>query len=141
MNSTIKFDTTRLEKTNITLGFIPLTDCAPLVVAKERGYFARYGLDVTLSKETSWANIRDKVALGILDGAQMLAAMPLAMSLGIGPMPRPMVTAYSMDLNGNAITVSNALYERMQAVDPVAMKRHPISAKSLKSVIDENRKI
>jgi nitrate/nitrite transport system substrate-binding protein len=140
MNSTIKFDTTRLEKTNITLGFIPLTDCAPLVVAKERGYFARYGLDVTLSKETSWANIRDKVALGILDGAQMLAAMPLAMSLGIGPMPRPMVTAYSMDLNGNAITVSNALYERMQAVDPVAMKRHPISAKSLKSVIDENRK-
>ena len=139
MDSTTSFDTSKLEKTNISLGFIPLTDCAPLVVASEHGYFARYGLDVRLSKETSWANIRDKVALGILDGAQMLAAMPLAMSLGIGPMPRPMVTAYSMDLNGNAITVSNALYERMQTIDPAAMKDRPVSAKTLKAVIEQNR--
>jgi nitrate/nitrite transport system substrate-binding protein len=128
-----------LEKTELTLGFIPLTDCAPLVVAKEKGYFQKYGLKVTLSKETSWANIRDKVALGILDGAQMLAGMPIAMSLGIGPMAKPMVTAFSMDLNGNAITVSNALYEKMQRIAPEAMQERPLSACALKQVIDRNK--
>ena len=140
MNDNITFDTTSLEKTELTLGFIPLTDCAPLVVAKEKGYFDKYGLKVTLSKETSWANIRDKVALGILDGAQMLAGMPLAMSLGIGPMAKPMVTAFSMDLNGNAITVSNALFARMQQADPQSMMKKPLSAHALKKVIEENRK-
>lgn len=129
-----------LEKTELTLGFIPLTDCAPLVVAKEKGYFEKYGLNVQLSKETSWANIRDKVALGILDGAQMLAGMPIAMSLGIGPMAKPMVTAFSMDLNGNAITVSTALYEKMRAVAPEAMKERPLSARALKQVIEQNKK-
>jgi nitrate/nitrite transport system substrate-binding protein len=129
-----------LEKTAITLGFIPLTDCAPLVIAQEKGWFAKYGLDVTLSKETSWANIRDKVALGILDGAQMLAPMPLAMSLGIGPIHKPMVTAFTMDLNGNAITVSNSLYERMQRADAAAMAERPLSARALKAVLDADRK-
>lgn len=132
--------TTNLEKTTLTLGFIPLTDCAPLVIAKEHGYFAKYGLDVTLSKETSWANIRDKVAMGILDGAQMLAPMPLAMTLGIGPIHKPMVTAFTLDLNGNAITVSNALYERMLQADPASMAQRPLSARALKSVIDADRK-
>jgi ABC-type nitrate/sulfonate/bicarbonate transport system substrate-binding protein len=140
MNDNINMNTASLEKTDLTLGFIPLTDCAPLVVAKELGYFEKYGLNVQLSKETSWANIRDKVALGILDGAQMLAGMPLAMSLGIGPMAKPMVTAFSMDLNGNAITVSNALYERMQAIAPAAMQQRPLSADALKAVIEHNRK-
>jgi ABC-type nitrate/sulfonate/bicarbonate transport system substrate-binding protein len=125
-----------LEKRELTLGFIPLTDCAPLVVAKEMGYFEKYGLEVTLSKETSWANIRDKVAIGILDGAQMLAAMPIAMTLGIGPMAKPMVTALSMDLNGNAITVSNALFQRMCEADPQAMAERPITARALKKVIE-----
>ncbi len=140
MNETTTMDTQSLEKTDLSLGFIPLTDCAPLVVAKEHGYFEQYGLNVQLSKETSWANIRDKVALGILDGAQMLAGMPLAMSLGIGPMAKPMVTAFSMDLNGNAITVSNALFERMQTIAPQAMKQRPLSAHALKAVIDRNKK-
>lgn len=137
MNDTVNL--THLEKTELTLGFIPLTDCAPLVVAKEKGYFEKYGLNVTLSKETSWANIRDKVALGILDGAQMLAGMPIAMSLGIGPMAKPMVTAFSMDLNGNAITVSNALCEKMQRIAPEAMSKRPLSARALKQVIEQNK--
>ncbi|MFO7593453.1 MAG: CmpA/NrtA family ABC transporter substrate-binding protein [Pseudomonadota bacterium] len=140
MNEITTMDTQSLEKTDLNLGFIPLTDCAPLVVAKEYGYFEQYGLNVQLSKETSWANIRDKVALGILDGAQMLAGMPLAMSLGIGPMAKPMVTAFSMDLNGNAITVSNALFARMQELAPEAMKQRPLSARALKAVIDRNKK-
>lgn len=133
------FDAALLEKTALTLGFIPLTDCAPLVIAREHGHFAKYGLEVTLSKETSWANIRDKVALGILDGAQMLAPMPLAMTLGIGPIHKPMVTAFTLDLNGNAITVSNALYERMLHADAAAMARRPVSASALKAVITADR--
>ncbi len=121
----------RLEKSDLSLGFIPLNDCAPLVVALEKGYFERYGLNVTLSKETSWANIRDKVAMGILDGAQMLASMPLDMSLGLGPIKKPTLTALALDLNGNAVTVSNALHERMRETGLASL------AHALKQVIDE----
>jgi two-component system, oxyanion-binding sensor len=126
-----------LEKTRLHLGFIPLTDCAPLVIAKEKGWFAKYGLEVELSKETSWANIRDKVAIGILDGAQMLAPMPIASTLGIGPVEKPTITALSLDLNGNAITVSRSLYDQMRALDPVGMTRRPFGAEPLRRVIQE----
>ena len=126
-----------LEKTRLTLGFVPLTDCAPLAIAKEKGWFAKYGLDVELSKETSWANVRDKVAIGILDGAQMLAPMPIASTLGVGPVEKPTVTALSLDLNGNAITVSQALFEQMLALDPVGMTRRPCGAGPLRQVIAE----
>lgn len=128
-----------LEKTKLTFGIIPLTDCAPLVVAAEKGYFKHHGLDVTISKEASWANIRDKVSIGALDGAHMLAGMPIAATLGVGAIPKPTITAYSMDLSGNGITVSNELYERMMDADPDAMAQHPTSARALKKVIDEDK--
>lgn len=128
-----------LEKVKLNLGIIPLTDCAPIVIAKEKGFFAKYGLDVAISKEASWANIRDKVAIGALDGAHMLAGMPIAASLGVGALPKPTVTAFSMDLNGNAITVSNDLYERMMKADPEAMKSSATSANALKKVIDQDK--
>lgn len=127
------------EKTKLTFGFIPLTDCAPIVVAKEKGYFAKHGLDVTVSKEASWANIRDKVSIGELDGAHMLAGMPIAATLGVGAVAKPTITAFSMDLNGNAITVSNKLYERMLAADPQAMQQRPLTARALKKVIDADK--
>lgn len=133
-------DSGNLEKTSLTLGFIPLTDCAPLVVAKEKGYFRKQGLEVKLSKETSWANIRDKVAIGILDGAQMLAPMPLSMTLGLGPIRKPIVTAFSMDLNGNAITVSSGLHKAMQEIDPESMNQRTTSVRALKSVIEGRKK-
>ncbi|MCB1876402.1 MAG: ABC transporter substrate-binding protein [Chromatiales bacterium] len=129
-----------LEKTRLTLGFIPLIDCAPLVLGAEKGFFANEGLDVAISREASWSNIRDKVALGALDGAQMLAPMPLAASLGLGGVPRPVVTAFGMGLNGNAITVSRALFEHMAEVDPLAMAQRPVSARVLKNVIEIRRK-
>lgn len=128
-----------IEKPQLTLGFIPLTDCAPLVIAQEKGYFAKYGLEVQLSKETSWANIRDKLAIGVLDGAQMLAPMPIAMTLGVGPIQQPMCTALSLDLNGNAITVSNDLYEKLCIIDPQAMQTAPVTADALKQLIDQER--
>lgn len=128
-----------LEKTKLKFGIIPLTDCAPIVVAAEKGYFKKFGLDVAVSKEASWANIRDKVSIGALDGAHMLAGMPIAASLGVGAVKKPTITAYSMDLNGNAITVSNELYERMVAADPQAMQEQPTSARALKKVIDADK--
>ncbi len=128
-----------LEQPVVSLGFIPLTDCAPLVVAHERGCFEKYGLEVTLSKETSWANMRDKLAIGVLDGAQMLAPMTLAMSLGLGPLSKPVIAAMSLGLNGNAITISESLYARMQEVDTEAMHERPISARALKKIIEQDQ--
>ncbi len=128
------------EKRTIKIGLIPLSDCAPLVVGVAKGFFERQGLEVELSSEASWANIRDKVAIGALDGAQMLAAMPIASTLGLGALHRPMVTAFSMGLNGNAITVSNALYARMCAIDAVAANDPVGSAQVLKALVDQDRK-
>jgi len=129
-----------IEKPDVKFGIIPLTDCAPIVIAHEKGFFKKYGLNSEVSKEASWANIRDKVSIGALDGAHMLAGMPIAATLGVGATPKPTITAFSMDLNGNGITVSNELYERMMAADPVAMKTRPTSAIALKKVIDADKK-
>jgi nitrate/nitrite transport system substrate-binding protein len=103
-----------LEKTSLRLGYIPLTDCLPLVVAKEQGFFAAQGLAVELCCEASWANIRDKLIVGHLDGAQVLAPMLLAASLGLGGLRKPMLTAFSLGLNGNGITVSNRLFAELR---------------------------
>lgn len=101
-----------LEKINLEIGFVPLTDCAPLAVAKEKGFFEKYGLEeVTLSREPSWKAIAEGVATRRLDAAQMVAGMPLGMTLGMnGKPPLPMVTALVMARNGNAITLSKRLY-------------------------------
>lgn len=103
-----------LEKTSLRLGYIPLTDCLPLVVAREQGFFAAEGLTVELCCEASWANIRDKLIVGHLDGAQVLAPMLLAASLGLGGLRKPMMTAFSLGLNGNAITASNSLFTELR---------------------------
>ncbi|MFA9479577.1 CmpA/NrtA family ABC transporter substrate-binding protein [Phycisphaerales bacterium AB-hyl4] len=126
------------EQRELRLGFIPLSDCAPLVVARHKGCFERQGLDVTLTREPSWSAIRDKLACGRLDAAHMLAAIPLAATLGITGLPCPMITGMSLDLNGNAITVSNKLHAQMTAVDPEAMRRRPITAEPLRKVIEFN---
>ncbi|MEX0729599.1 MAG: CmpA/NrtA family ABC transporter substrate-binding protein [Aquisalimonadaceae bacterium] len=128
-----------LEKTDVTLGFIPLTDCASIVIAHEKGFFRKHGLNVQPSKEASWANIRDKVNIGALDGGHMLAGMPIASSLGVGAVEQPTITGFSMDLNGNAITVSNDLHDRMMEADPEAMAEKPTTARALKKVIDADK--
>jgi nitrate/nitrite transport system ATP-binding protein len=102
-----------LEKINLELGFVPLTDCAPLVVAKEKGFFQKHGLEeVTLSREPSWKAIADGIRTKRLDAAQMVAAMPLALTLGMGgAAPTPVSTGLVLSRNGNAITISKRLYE------------------------------
>lgn len=101
-------------KRRLRVGMTPLTDSAPLVAALEGGFYAAEGLDVELSVEPSWANIRDKVAAGVLDAAQMLAPMPIAATLGVGPLQEPMGTALALGLGSNAITVRPALAERVR---------------------------
>ncbi|TYL48178.1 CmpA/NrtA family ABC transporter substrate-binding protein [Marinomonas sp. IMCC 4694] len=100
----------------VRIGFIPLIDCAPFVIAYEKGFFADEGVDVVLSKEASWASIRDKVAFNLLDGAHMLASMPIAATLGVGTLKAAMQTSFTVSHNGNGITVSNALYDQLRLV-------------------------
>jgi nitrate/nitrite transport system substrate-binding protein len=91
----------------IKLGFIPLTDCAPLVVAKELGLFAKYGVDVELEKEASWAVVRDKILNGEIDGAHCLFSMPLSVYTGIGGTAgKEMKIAMVLNNNGQGITLS-----------------------------------
>jgi ABC-type nitrate/sulfonate/bicarbonate transport system substrate-binding protein len=99
-----------VEKKALKLGYMPLSDCLPLLVAQEKGFFAHEGLNVELQQEVSWSNIRDKVIVGHLDGAHMLAPMLLASSVGLGGIKKALITAFSLGLNGNALTVSNALH-------------------------------
>jgi nitrate/nitrite transport system ATP-binding protein len=102
-----------LEKVNLDLGFIPLTDCAPLVVAQEKGFFQQFGLEqVNLSREASWKAVAQGVREGRLDGAQMVAGMPLAMTIGSNGQPQtPMVAAMILSRNGNAITLGRSLQQ------------------------------
>jgi ABC-type nitrate/sulfonate/bicarbonate transport system substrate-binding protein len=96
----------------LRVGFLPLTDCAPLVMARELGLFTRYGLDVQLCREVSWSSIQDKIVHGALDAAHAPAAMPFATNLGFQT-PRPVcTTGLVLSLEGTAITISRALRER-----------------------------
>ena len=132
-------DGAALEKDTLKLGFIKLTDCAPLVIAKEKGFFESEGLYVTLEAQANWKILQDRVVSGELDGAHMLAGQPIAASIGVGT-KAALVTALSLDLNGNAITLSKDLWSKMKAHDPALAAPkppHPISAAALKPVVDE----
>ncbi|HLW91936.1 MAG TPA: CmpA/NrtA family ABC transporter substrate-binding protein [Roseiarcus sp.] len=98
----------------LTLGFIPLVDCAPLIVAKEKGFAESEGLSLSLARETSWANIRDRVMVGHFDAAHMLGPMPIASTLGIGHVETPMIAPFSLSLGGNAITLSREIFAAME---------------------------
>lgn len=91
------------------LGFVPLADCAPIVMAQELGLFQKFGLRVALHRELGWATVRDKVIHGELDASHALAAMPVAATLGLGSIATDCVTALVLNLHGNAITLSNEL--------------------------------
>ena len=127
-----------LEKRQLKFGFIKLTDMAPLAIAYEKGYFKDEGLFVTIEAQANWKILLDNVIDGSLDGAHMLAGQPLGATVGIGT-KADVVTAFSMDLNGNGITVSNEVWEEMK---PNIPKRadgkpvHPIKADYLKPVVD-----
>ncbi|MEM8977652.1 MAG: CmpA/NrtA family ABC transporter substrate-binding protein [Pseudomonadota bacterium] len=127
-----------VEKDELTFGFIKLTDMAPLAIAYELGYFEDEGLYVTLEPQANWKVLLDRVIDGQLDGAHMLAGQPLGATIGFGTQA-DIITAFSMDLNGNGITVSNEVWEAMQEHVPAldGKPEHPIKADYLKPVVDD----
>lgn len=128
-----------LEKDELTFGFIKLTDMAPLAVAYENGYFEDEGLFVTLEAQANWKVLLDGVIDGQLDGAHMLAGQPLAATIGYGTEAH-IITPFSMDLNGNGITVSNEIWEQMKPHIPLmedGRPQHPISASALAPVVED----
>ena len=126
------------EKGELRFGFIKLTDMAPIAIAYENGYFEDEGLYVTIEAQANWKVLLDGVIDGRLDGAHMLAGQPLAATMGYGT-KASIITPFSMDLNGNAITVSNAVWQQMKKHIPKRSDGrpvHPIKADALKPIIE-----
>ena len=127
------------EKEELTLGFIKLTDMAPLAIAYEKGYFEDEGLYVTLEPQANWKVVLDGVLDGRLDGSHMLAGQPLASAIGYG-ISAEVVTTFTMSINGMGVTVSNEVWDIMKEYVPTGsdgMPVHPISASALKPAIEE----
>lgn len=121
--------------TRLIVGFIPLLDCASLVAASECGFAAREGIELTLVRETSWANIRDRLIVGHFDAAHMLGPMAVASTLGLGHVRVPIVAACSLGLGGNAITASLRLWQQMTR-EGAAPGSHPrVQGLALKRVL------
>ncbi len=113
----------------VRLGFIPLTDCAPIVVAAQMGFDQKYGIKIVPSKEASWAGVRDKMVNGELQGAHILYGMMYGVQLGIGGQQKDMAVLMSLNNNGQGITLANQLKEKGVTSGP-----------SLKRLLDnENR--
>ena len=117
------------EITEVKIGFIPLTDCAPIVVAAEMGFDKKYGIKITPQKQASWAAVRDKVMNGELHAAHILYGLVYGVQMGIGGQQKDMTVLMSLNNNGQAITLANQLKEK-------GVK----DGKSLKRLLDnENR--
>ncbi|MBI1980951.1 MAG: ABC transporter substrate-binding protein [Methylocystis sp.] len=99
----------------VKIGFIPLVDAAALFIAAHKGFASAEGLDVELIREVSWANIRDKLAIGRFDAAHLLAPMAVASTLGLAHVRVPLAAPINLAMNGNAIAVSTALYAELTA--------------------------
>ena len=121
--------------TRLIIGFIPLLDCAPLVAASERGFAAEEGLELTLVRETSWANIRDRLLVGHFDAAHMLGPMTVASTLGLGHVRMPMVAPCSLGLGGNAIAVSQRLWKQMAREGAAAGSAPKVQGIALRRVL------
>ncbi len=128
----------KLEKDSLKLGFIKLTDMAPLAVALEKGYFEDEGLSVQLEAQANWKVLLDRVVSGELDGAHMLATLPFGTAIGYGT-KADIVSAFTLTLNGDAITVSNDVWNQMKPQIPVKDGKlvHPIKADTLKPVLEK----
>jgi nitrate/nitrite transport system substrate-binding protein len=106
------------ETPNVRFGIIALTDNASIVMAHELGYFKKFGIASVISKEASWAVIRDKLSLGENQGTHMLTGMPIASTMGLlGSPVKPMVIPWMLNRNGQAITLAKAFTGAKTAAD------------------------
>ena len=129
-----------MTNTPLTIGFIPLVDAAALIVAVDKGFTAAEGLNVTLVREVSWSNVRDKLNIGVFDAAHLLAPVAIASTLGLSQVKVPIVAPFNLGLNGNAITVSPALYAAIMGEADGDPADPMVTAKALARVVAARRK-
>jgi two-component system, oxyanion-binding sensor len=123
----------------IRAGFLPLLDSAVLIAAYEKGFAKGQGIALQLSRETSWANIRDRVSVGQLEVAHMLAPLPVAQNLGLSPLKNRIIVPFALGLGGNAVTVSRSLFANLQEVDPQCRRTPAAAGAALRKVIDDGK--
>ena len=123
----------------LRIGFIPLADAAALIVAVDKGFAAAEGLDIELVREVSWSNVRDKLNIGLFDAAHLLAPVAIASSLGLGHVKVPIIAPFGLGVNGNAITVSPALYAAIAAAADGNLIDPMTSARALARVVARRR--
>jgi ABC-type nitrate/sulfonate/bicarbonate transport system substrate-binding protein len=127
---------TRIVHTDVLrLGFMPLTDCAPLIVAEAAGLFRKHGVAVQLSPLHAWVALRDRMAIGKLDGGQLLAPMPIAATLGLGGVASDVAVVAVMASEGNSITLGEALIAEIEAAAPELAKLRPLPAEALAAAL------
>jgi len=123
----------------LRIGYIPLIDATALIVAVDCGFIAAEGLAVDLVREVSWSNVRDKLNLGLFDAAHLLSPVAIASSLGIGHVRVPIVAAFNLGLNGNAITVSPRLYADLSALADGDLADPKVSSRALARLVAERK--
>lgn len=124
----------------LRLGFLPLTDCAPLLVADELGFFSRHDVSVRLTRLQAWVALRDHIAIGRLDGGQMLSPMPIAAALGLGGIRTDLAVVAVMARQGNTITFSEALMGEIAAANPgVDLAAGPLQASAFAAAVVARR--
>ncbi len=128
-----------MSETRLRIGYIPLVDAAALVVAVDGGFAAAEGLDIELVREVSWSNVRDKLNIGLFDGAHLLSPMAIASSLGIGHVRVPLIAPFNLGLNGNAITVSPRLHTALSELADGDVTDPQVSAHALMRAVQARR--
>src|SRR5688572_11513837 len=128
-----------LHSDTINLGYLPLLDAAPFLLAQELGYFSDAGLNVRLSREASWANIRDKLCAGALHGAQLLAPMIISVNLGLNRVRAALTSSFVLNQNGNTITVSRALRDQLNEINPESLASAHTSVGTLHQLIQQRK--
>ena len=126
--------------TPLHIGFIPLVDASALIIAVDKGFAAAEGLDVTLTREVSWSNVRDKLNIGRFDAAHLLAPVAIASSLGLGHVKVPIAAPFNLGLNGNAITISPALHAAITGEIDGDPRNPLVTAQALSRVVAARRK-
>ncbi|MGB1290167.1 MAG: CmpA/NrtA family ABC transporter substrate-binding protein [Porticoccaceae bacterium] len=126
------------ERSDLNLGYMRLSDSAPIIIAQELGFYHKYGLNIALHREVSWANIRDKMITGTFDACQMLAPMVLATTLGAAGIRAPIINGLVLSLNGNGLTLSTSLWDKMTTKASLENYEPIETSVALKQVIDEN---
>jgi two-component system, oxyanion-binding sensor len=124
-----------MSERKLRIGFIPLADATALIVAVDKGFTKAEGLNIELVREVSWSNVRDKLNIGLFDAAHLLAPVAIASSLGLGHVKVPIITAFGLGLNGNAITVSPALHAAIKDQADGDITDPMVTARALSRVV------